>query len=434
MIRHRIKAVGVTTVIILSASLGVGAYSAVAEETPQVPPVMVGDAVGGFDLALPPVPYDMLQLQEQLFKEFGSSPSLGQAEISEDRSRFTVRWFGPPPQKLQNLISAHASNDFTVQVERTRFSPAALQGEATALLNRFGGRGGALVGAGPKPDGSGIEVSVSPTAALAKRTTNFATLLASLGVESSYPLSVVATGGIEPAAGSRWYSNSPHYSGAVMTSNAGLSCSTSFRVSKTNGVQGMLTASHCGGTGDAWRQPYNSAVSFGTTVQESNPQDAAVISGSTYARAVYTGAYNTSAAVSWGSYISSTVVGAEVCYTGGFSGWNCGSIVDNANFTWSYSSNPEIGMITGMRTWRTSPTTFSPAAGNGDSGGPGVQLYARDGSVYAAAFSIISGIQNVGSVCEGVPGGTGDQDRKCSGTVLATNAATAASAMGWSMG
>lgn len=434
MIPRQFRIVSITTAVLISSSLSIGASSASADEGPQSLSATIDLTEGQFDLALPPIPYEMLQLQEQLYAKFGSSPSLGQAEISEDRSTFIVRWFGAQPQELRNLISGHDSDDFAVEVEPTAYSPAALQAEVESLLTRFGGQEGVLAGAGPSPDGSGIEVSIDPAASLARRGGGPDTLLNSLGVHSPFPLYVVATGGIEPSAGSRWYSNSPHYSGSVMSSNAGLSCSTSFRVSRTNGDQGMLTASHCGGIGDAWRQPYNSAVSFGATVQESNPQDAAIITGASYSRAIYTGAYNSSAVVSWSSYISSTVVGAEVCYSGGFSGWNCGSIVDNANFTWSYSTNPEIGTITGMRTWRTSPTTFSPAAGNGDSGGPGVQLYARDGNVYAAAFSIISGIQNAGSVCEGIPGGTAEGERKCSGSVLATNAATAASAMGWSMG
>jgi hypothetical protein len=74
----------------------------------------------------------------------------------------------------------------------------------------------------------------------------------------------------------------------------------------------------------------------------------------------------------------------------------------------------------------------TPAAGNGDSGGPGIILQAAPGGgAYLRPATIISAIPaGSGTICTGTPGSV---DRKCSATVYTTSASQIAGATGWSI-
>lgn len=103
-----------------------------------------------------------------------------------------------------------------------------------------------------------------------------------------------------------------------------------------------------------------------------------------------------------------TAVGSNVCYSGAYSGTVCANQITGTGVTISYGA--PYGCYDNLTL--TTNTNGTPAAGNGDSGGP---VYISSGAnAYAAGF--ISGIQNGTTTCTGDPGATGG--RNCSYKVI----------------
>jgi hypothetical protein len=119
-------------------------------------------------------------------------------------------------------------------------------------------------------------------------------------------------------------------------------------------------------------------------------------------------------------------VGAEICYSGSFSGVVCGNIVQQTNV--SYGVGGDLNALTGTITLQSGG---QPAVGNGDSGGPGYMLVSQNGTLKRYASLIISAIPSgSGTTCTGVPG---DATRKCSAQVWATSAPLIAATLGWAI-
>lgn len=209
------------------------------------------------------------------------------------------------------------------------------------------------------------------------------------------------------------------YSGALMHASNG--CTTGFRgVRVSDSRPSMISADHCqvggGGTGVSWYygggSSYGLGVAQGTLVPPTGRPDAAVWSG--------TGVYEMVPGLLVGGNTlgSSTLypikgavttsVGSTVCYSGAYSGTVCANQVTATGVTICYVA--PYGCYTNLTL--TTNTNSTPAAGNGDSGGP---VYISSGSnAYAAGF--ISGIQNATTTCTGDPGST--NGRQCSDKVI----------------
>jgi hypothetical protein len=209
------------------------------------------------------------------------------------------------------------------------------------------------------------------------------------------------------------------------------SCSTGFSVQKGS-QQGMLFANHCGSVGTQYvRWPNNAGANVyyygndGVVKDVSEAHDAAVMGMNSNIGAIYTGAYtNTSGIVVAGAI--SPIIGAEICYSGSYSGFICGNIVKEANISYTLAvSGGNINVTTGIR---TEEINNRPAAGNGDSGGPGVLINSSGQLLAGTIISAIPG--NSGTTCNGVPG---DGNRKCSKTVFSTPVVGALYSTGWSI-
>lgn len=388
---------------------------------------------------------ELFNLQQEVFRQFGSSPTFGQSSLSADQQTLTFRWHGKPPAAFADLVSDRRQKfGLSVKVQPLAVNPAELKAEASRLLSVAGPGRGPVAAVAPLVDGDGLKVFVDIASAPGSRSQASshvpADVLARWGVTSRFPLIGSTDTTIVPTSGSsRYFDRAPHWSGSRITS-AQLTCSSSWAVGKVDGSRGMLTASHCGSRGDSW-WAYNrygdAAYSFGSTTQELDSRDAAVMTGSSYDNIFWSGKNTEAVASRVSAYVTGVSQGQHVCFSGGASGFNCGSYVVEPALTYRLTSVP--GDIVGFATQRlsepaTSPlATNLPAAGNGDSGGPNLVLYqCGSGAVCGAALGIISAMDlryDLG-YSEGEPASA---TRHCSSYMISTLAYTAAKQMGWDL-
>jgi hypothetical protein len=98
---------------------------------------------------------------------------------------------------------------------------------------------------------------------------------------------------------------------------------------------------------------------------------------------------------------ASPYVGQELCDSGSYSGLVCGDIVRTTGVHMDLGG--DLTSITGFQTQNSSNI---PAAGNGDSGGPGYQLVSTANGVRRWAVGNISAIPSGSpATCHGTPGG-----------------------------
>lgn len=231
------------------------------------------------------------------------------------------------------------------------------------------------------------------------------------------------------------------FSGAYMRTkeinSSWYACTTGFRIGELSGTgkSGMLSADHCGRDKptDEW---YYSGTSNQTITNRIGhfqgpitaigyQSDTALwIAGnvSKLYPIVFTGSYtdvNSIAAIQGGTF---PAVGANVCYSGSQTGNVCGNEVTVQSSVVCYSVTQCYGPVS-----YTTQTSGTPAAGNGDSGGP---VYQNVGGKIMAA-GVISGIVNGSTNCTGEPGVNG---RLCSASVIyAPIAAALGSGSGWGL-
>ena len=135
------------------------------------------------DLAFPPMTVGIMEALDQVRAAAGDSPDFGDPEVSTDRTRITVRWHGPLPAAVQQVVDAYATADFEVVVEQTRFRPGDLRAEATRLITEHPG---VVTGVGPRPAGDGLDVMIDDR--VVEEAGGLDEALAEHGVDSRFPL------------------------------------------------------------------------------------------------------------------------------------------------------------------------------------------------------------------------------------------------------
>lgn len=151
-------------------------------DRPPTPPEPLPDEVVE-QLALPPVSTEMLTAMDRLRAAAGDSRDFGRPEISLDRTRVVVRWYGDVPDAVQAVVDEYAEGAFTIVVEPTRFRPGDLRAEAERLIREHPG---VVVGVGARPAGDGIDLMVDTAVAEAAGGADAA--LEERGVVSRFPL------------------------------------------------------------------------------------------------------------------------------------------------------------------------------------------------------------------------------------------------------
>lgn len=395
----------------------------VLQEGEEVP--VLDEPVGGEEvLALPPVTEEMNELASALSEQYSSHPQFSSVEVTRDRTQVIVYWNGEVDPGVDELISA--APGVAAVIEQTPYHPGDLREAARRLVESHDEIGSAAA----LHDGSGIRVSLDVISSQARRSTSGTQ--DQIRREVPYPLTFDDQAPTRAFDNTRLSDISFHFGGARITSfNTGSGCTSGFSVAKNDdpGVRGLMFAAHCGAVGEQWVtfdrtvtpiQPYL----FGTTSTRDTLNDGAIMTSSFAQPYMWTAAYN-STVYSKINGQTTSYVGQELCLSGSYSGLNCGNIV--ASTTELYNLGGDLTSVFGLR---TTNINGAPAAGNGDSGGPGYTIVSTSTGSQRLAVGIISAIPNPSpTTCQGVPGA--ENGRKCSPTVWLTSVVTIGNNAGW---
>jgi hypothetical protein len=373
-------------------------------------------------LALPLVNEEMSRLASDLTKNLADHPQFASSEVTANRDRVVVHWHGKESAELAGIISGHKT--VPTEVRQTKFLP----GELRQRIARLGKADIDLASYSVNHDGSGFRISVSQSAENRKSPAEIARhyeaeLQAPVAVSEASP---------EPANSyTRQFDNSWHLGGARIYSwtngTYNGACTSGFTVRQNiTGNEGTMFASHCARLGTEWSAwddgPYY--FPWGNVTANDYYHDGSIIHSGTSYGFIWTSTWDSDVytQINGDAY---AYVGQEICYSGSYSGLSCGNIVKNTAETYQFEGYPT--QITGFRSENISS---QPAAGNGDSGGPGYQLVSTSSGVKRLAVGIISARPNVaGTNCQGVPGAV--DGRRCSSTVWATSVPSIGAATGW---
>ncbi|MFC6023075.1 hypothetical protein ACFP2T_43855 [Plantactinospora solaniradicis] len=344
--------------------------------------------------------------------------------VEPERNTLRLYWHGTMPAAITAEIGRARSAGITVVVQSAPYTEAELRRETERLvrLPLHSGKPSnqRVMAAMPKPDGSGIKVSIG---GLPAGTSTESALRSVPALASEFPLTVDVTSRLAPA--SRWYDWEPYYGGGYMERTAGGSCSNAFGVTGLNGAATyLLSAAHCGpgewrtgavdfGNGPEWNT-FGSTIATrdlahdGHAIHTPLGSDAAVYHGPPV------NPNNNDLGATSGIRVggaSRNTIGNLVCTSGSYTGTVCGIRVAATGISYRFEP-PEhgVGVMTNMVNAQLPGVSV---AGNGDSGGP---VYAiRTTDQRAIARGVISAIDlELQEPCTGYvyPG------RQCSSSVF----------------
>ncbi|MFE2939938.1 hypothetical protein ACFXKG_12890 [Streptomyces sp. NPDC059255] len=327
-------------------------------------------------------------------------------KLTVEESVLDLYWKGAVPAEVKSLVTRlNALGESAVRLNPARFSLAELNHEVEQVMARPDTSFGKAVKAAPLHDGSGLNVAVDGTGApLGARADQQLVPSAASGIDTEVPVSLEVAP--EPAPVDRMDDSSPYWGGALMINTTGSNaCTSAFGVRRnSDGTTRVLTAAHCGKTGDNWVDGGYDTMGKAEgnwpayeTQLINTPGGAAVWHGSVQSDQT-SGSDATSKTVKGWAFPE---VGQQVCTSGSFSGSRCVVKVTRNNVTLNMGGLMIPGMVQAEQQGRTN------AAGNGDSGGP-VYGVRSDGGATATASGIISAIDtNTAVTCTGVPTGGG---------------------------
>lgn len=366
----------------------------------------------------------MSRLASDLTKNFASDPQFASAEVPPGRDRVIVHWHGKQSTGLSRVLSGHAS--IPAEIRQTKFQPGVLRQRASKLIESDMD----LKSFSINHDGSGIRISVSKDARSRKPAKE---IVRQYQEKLQAPVELAESSPEPVYSFKRQFDDYWHLGGARLYSwtngTYNGACSSGFAVRQNGtGNEGTMFAAHCALAGSQWSAwdlgPYY--YPWGNVTANDYYHDGSIIhSGRSY------GFIWTS---TWDSDVYSQIngdtyayIGQEVCYSGSYSGLKCGNIVKATAETYNWENYP-----TQITAFRTEQSNSEPAAGNGDSGGPGYALVSTASGVKRLAVGIISARPTIsGTNCQGVPGSSAPDGRKCSSTVWATSVPSIAAATGW---
>ncbi|WP_448061796.1 hypothetical protein [Cellulomonas hominis] len=363
---------------------------------------------------------EMARLASDLTETFGEDPDFASAEVTRDRSKVIVHWYGQPSDDVEQVVDA--ADGVTTEFAPVAYRPGDLRDAASAVFAEYP----QVASVSVRPDASGLDISVrADTSTTAPRSAapDWAAI-------TGFPVSV-DRGAPEPAM-TRQNDINYHLGGARIYRfedpfiRSG--CTSGFAVVRASDTsqQGMMLAAHCGSVGAQFITSDGTfAYNYGSVVERDTGYDGAILSMAWSQPFVWTSTWDSNVYTQING-VASAYVGQELCYSGSYSGLLCGNIVQNTSVIMNLG-----GDLTSVTAFQTQHISNSPTVGNGDSGGPGYQLVNTTNGVRRWAVGIISAIpNNSGTTCQGVPGG-GSSDRRCSATVYATSVVLIGNRTGW---
>lgn len=333
----------------------------------------------------------------------------------DDAAKSLVFYSSQDAHQLGAVI-AEEINGASFRLERAANAKSAIDGLLLAIERQGGvlSDSARVVTAGTTPDAARLVVGVEGSIEDSER------LLRELVDAHGLELELDVAESLEVTPATRNVSSSIRFAGAYMElTNGGGACSTAYKIGQTStGIQGMLSADHCGvsNNGTMWRYSTNTAPSSNLSTYGgmlSVPPLTADLgrwSGTTgtasFYAYVFTGDHNNVSTISQVRGVSSPVLNDSVCYSGSRSGNWCGNTITYVNMLVCYGPTQ---CYQGQAI--TENFLFAPA-GNGDSGGP---VYAVASGLLKAQ-GVISGM--VGGDQASCMGDPGSATRICSQTAI----------------
>lgn len=267
----------------------------------------------------------------------------GYAGIVLEESSVALWWKGAVPASMRRVI-AQASRSAPVRVHEADHSMAELRAAAGRLRASWPGGGDAVQAIKLRPDGGGLVVSV-PSSLWAA--------VPDVGV----PVDVAVEAPLEPT--SRDDDRAPWRGGAtIVNTDQGTACTSGFGV-RNGSASYILTAAHCGQTGQRFTDGRGEAI--GTIGARNQDHDVELVPTSSVDGYVYVGTPtdNVTASVEgWGW----TFVGEYLCQSGVTSSRQLGRPVCNLKVLFFYADREDLV--------EAEQTEGQTAARPGDSGGP----------------------------------------------------------------
>lgn len=378
-------------------------------------------------LALPLPSEELMDWATETQDSLQEIENFGGVRLADDRQSADIYWHGKPDSRVEKAIDASA---YPINLEDTAFMPGELRAVAEELLTEGTQVPGVQINATyANPDSSGVTAEVTFTnrnITSEKAESDFEQLSAVDGV----PITIKESQEYIPAQGR--LDNDVHIGGARIYKDLTMNvCSNAFTTTRggTSDVRGSMTAAHCGSTGTSWTRAVSnnefSRAPFGETVSTQPNRDGAIIEGSYYQNGIYIGS-NTSDAAVRVTGVANPVQNTEICYSGASSGTVCGNLVSVPTLNYALPDSLPGVSITGVM---TANVDGYPAAGNGDSGGPGLVPVAASDGVRLHAGTVISAI-STGHLQETCQGDPPSSTRRCSHIVVSTKASEVASRAG----
>lgn len=306
------------------------------------------------------------------------------AVVDEDRSNFAgieligstelrLYWKGTPPAAVAKVVK-QLRQSVPIKVVPAAYALRELKTEATRLVKE--GTASGVVLAAPLADGSGLRVRVEESA-----TTRAAQAL------TTVPTSVEV--GDAPTPTGRWADTVPFWGGSTIerpvNANTVARCTTAF-AGRRNNQNVLLTAGHCGSTGQAWTTPsgtYFSRITVGTGNYKAPDLEALFIPVSDHRGRIYDGGVDptgqgigefSKGVAGW----APPEVGQYICQSGSYSGVRCSIRI---TLKWvTYALDAGTIVTNGVEAQRDDKAN---AVGKGDSGGPIFRLSSDPNRVIA---------------------------------------------------
>lgn len=400
------------------------------EETGRISgtePISTWAGAGGTEIS-----QSVQTLADALRERFEGTEGYGLVEWIAEEEKAVVWWHGEVPAEVNAFVSA-AAEVVPVEVASMNYSIPELNAAAQEILEASAEAEFGINLVSTNTDGSGLTVSFEEQqdADLVIGARRGALTSDVLGATEVFPVTVEIGGVVSQTADDRLTPAVPYAGGTRMYATyTGSGCTSAFAVKITapmpdrNKPTGMMTAQHCGNWGPGvWATSNGVFYGYKASEYSSTGRDSSVLVNDQTKSGV-ADTYPLYYPMMYGGGVSGAsrfvvvagatpVVGADWCYSGSYSGGVCGNIVNSVNNFVNYSSAAtNVGPLV-----QTTQANGIPAAGNGDSGGPAIS-YSNAGTTAVTATGIISGIRGGSPACTGVPGGAGDNDRKCSTVVL----------------
>jgi hypothetical protein len=375
-----------TTGLLCVILLGSGAAAAIPAQAATLTPKPSDDTLSAW------TPYlHAQQPLEALVTQLNSLPGFAGAQVSVPERKVTLSWKGALPGAAAGLLAGARSAGITVTVRGARYSWTEMTAWSKRVLqdaSRYRSAGLAVVSAGPRVGGDGINVGVEGgSAAPAAR----ARLQGALGADAH----LVAAA---PGRGTdRSSDQAPHWAGARMQrDDHGETCTSGWPIRRrSDGRTFIITALHCGGGTSWWAWSHyrdgsnNNTYKFGDYWGSDTNEDAqfvrSVVGGFTYDGGAAPGT-DFSKAIA-GSASLNGITGLTVCASGGATGTHCGILIDG----WGWDQITGQNYIEYIAYVHGQANQGKPgiAWGNGDSGG-GVFTLAANNKVTAVGMMSVA--------------------------------------------